>query len=61
MVFAIVLYVLFALLATASVFAIVRYHYGNRRAVLSSLVTLVGFAVLAFWVGWLLRTAMTGG
>ncbi len=60
MVFSIVLYVLFALLATASIFWIVRYHYTTGRAVLWSVVTLVGFAVLAFWVIWLLRTAMAG-
>ncbi len=61
MIFSIVLYGLFTLLATVSIFWIVRYHYTTGRAVVWSVVTLVGFAVLAFWVIWLLRTAAAGG
>lgn len=57
MVFSIVLYSLFSLLATVGVFWIVRYTHDTRRAILWSVVTLVSFAVLAGWVIWVLHTA----
>ena len=60
MIFSIVLYSVFSVLATAGVFWIVRYTHDTRRAVLWSVVTLVSFAVLAGWVIWVLRTAAAG-
>lgn len=61
MILSAVLYVAFALLATGGIFWIVRFHYGTGRAAIWSVVSLAGFAVLALWVIWLLRTAAAGG
>jgi hypothetical protein len=59
-IFSIVLYSLFSLLATVGIFWIVRYNYTTRRAILWSVVTLVSFAALAVWVIWVLHTAAAG-
>lgn len=45
-----ILFAAFTLLATAGLFLLLRHHYGLRPAVLWSLLLLLAFAALGWWV-----------
>ena len=54
------LFLAFTLLATAGLFLLLRHHYGLRPAVLWSVLLLLAFAALGWWVVWLIRAAGLG-
>lgn len=54
---AMVLFVLFTVLASLGLFLLLRHHYGLRPAVGWSLLMLLGFAGLGWWVVWMIRAA----
>lgn len=56
----ITLFVAFTVIATVSLFLLVRHHYGVRRAIVWSLALLVFFVALAGWVVSLIRGAGLG-
>ena len=49
------LFVVFTLLATAGLFLLLRHHYGLRPALAWSLLLLLAFAVLGWWVASIVR------
>lgn len=51
------LFVAFTLLATTGLFLILRHHYGLRPALLWSLLLLLAFAALGWWVAWLIHAS----
>jgi hypothetical protein len=53
----ITLYVAFTVIATVSLFLLVRYHYGLRPALLWSLVLLLAFAALGWWIASLVQAS----
>ena len=60
MVFAALLYFVFALTATLGLFLLLRHHYGLRTALPWSVLMLLAFAALGGWVVWLLWRAGGG-
>lgn len=46
----ITLFVAFTVIATLSLFLLVRHHYGARRALISCLALLAFFAALGWWL-----------
>lgn len=55
MVLPLALFAAFTLLATLGLFLLLRHHYGLRPAVVWSLLLLLAFAALGWWVAWLIR------
>lgn len=60
MALALTLFVLFAVLASLGLFLLLRHHYGLRPAVGWSVLLLVGFLGLGWWVVWMIRAAGLG-
>ena len=60
MLFAGLLYSVFALAATLGLFLLLRHHYGLRTALPWSVLLLLGFAALGGWVAWMVRTSGLG-
>lgn len=51
------LFAVFTLLATAGLFLLLRHHYGLRPALAWSLLLLLAFAALGWWVAWLIHAS----
>ncbi|MFW6175630.1 MAG: hypothetical protein ACOC7L_02280 [Acidobacteriota bacterium] len=47
----------FAVLATVGLFLLLRHHYGLRPAVVWSVLLLLAFVGLGWWVLWMIRAA----
>lgn len=47
----------FAVLATVGLFLLLRHHYGLRPAVVWSVLLLLAFVGLGWWVFWMIRGA----
>jgi len=60
MALSIALFAAFTLLATAGLFLLLRHHYGVRSAVAWSVLLLLAFVALGWWVVWLIRTSGLG-
>ncbi|MFP3939638.1 MAG: hypothetical protein ACLF0P_04970 [Thermoanaerobaculia bacterium] len=50
----------FAVLATVGLFLLLRHHYGLRPAVVWSVLLLLAFVGLGWWVLWMIRGAGLG-
>ncbi len=52
-----VLFAAFTLLATLGLFLLLRHHYGLRPALAWSVLLLLAFAALGWWVVWIVRAS----
>lgn len=52
-----ILFAAFTLLATLGLFLLLRHHYGLRPALAWSVLLLLAFAALGWWVVWIVRAS----
>lgn len=52
-----VLFAAFTLLATLGLFLLLRHHYGLRPALAWSVLLVLAFAALGWWVVWIVRAS----
>lgn len=52
-----ILFAAFTLLATLGLFLLLRHHYGLRPALAWSVLLVLAFAALGWWVVWIVRAS----